>query len=109
MTQMKPPPENPGRFRDRGIGDADSDLRECCSLRACSIRVVSVHIIDPLQKLCYFYEINGLGWHQAKPLMPLNLVFGQPFRDCAEARYVRDHPSVSPRSCNASFVGAVRL
>jgi uncharacterized membrane protein len=39
--------------------------------------VVSVHIIDPLQKFCHFHRINDLGQRQAKPLIPLNLVFGQ--------------------------------
>jgi hypothetical protein len=39
--------------------------------------VVSVHIIDPLQKFCHFHRINDLGMRQAKPLIPLNLVFGQ--------------------------------
>jgi hypothetical protein len=39
--------------------------------------VVSVHIIDPLQKFCHFHRINDLGRRQAKPLIPLNLVFGQ--------------------------------
>jgi hypothetical protein len=39
--------------------------------------VVSVHIIDPLQKFCHFHRINDVKQRQAKPLIPLNLVFGQ--------------------------------
>jgi hypothetical protein len=42
--------------------------------------VVSVHIIDPLQKFCHFHRINDLGQRQAKPLIPDNLVFGQTLR-----------------------------